>query len=188
MKEQDPVYIVSGFPRSGTTMMMQCLTAGGLNALIDQPDSPRGQLYELPRSCEEDPTFLKREAAAGKLVKLFYNRLAITPPDIPLRILFMLRDPSEIRYSLEKHRRRSVVIENGDYLNVMAECIERLRARANIDIHCLTYRNVISDPRFWFRAIKHVYEWPIDYEAAAGRVKPELCHFKKVYREARQDG
>ncbi len=43
MTSSDFVTIVSGMPRSGTSMMMQMLEAGGIPALTDQVRSGRGQ-------------------------------------------------------------------------------------------------------------------------------------------------
>ena len=66
--------IVSGLPRSGTSMMMQVLCAGGLAPLADHQrqadeDNPRGYYeFEAVKRTRQDPTWLM--ASHGKVVKI----------------------------------------------------------------------------------------------------------------------
>ena len=72
--DHDMIYIVSGLPRSGTSLMMKMLEKGGIEPLTDNirtadDDNPRGY-YELERvkKLPEDSTWLPD--AKGKVVKV----------------------------------------------------------------------------------------------------------------------
>ena len=67
----DAITVVSGLPRSGTSLMMQMLHTGGLTALTDglraaDDDNPRGY-YELEavKATERDPAWIERQQPAG---------------------------------------------------------------------------------------------------------------------------
>jgi len=71
-----PVLVVSGLPRSGTSMAMQMIHAGGVEALTDQErqadaDNPRGYFeYERVKALRNDKTWL--DEAQGKVVKIIH--------------------------------------------------------------------------------------------------------------------
>lgn len=92
---QTPTVIVSGLPRSGTSMMMQMLAAGGLPILSDEmrvadEDNPRGY-YELEavKRTKQDPSWLN--GSEGKAVKIIHALLADLPTDRPYRVIMMRR-------------------------------------------------------------------------------------------------
>jgi hypothetical protein len=92
---QTPTIIVSGLPRSGTSMMMQMLAAGGLQVLSDglrvaDEDNPRGY-YELEavKQTKQDPSWLV--GSEGKAVKLVHALLTDLPTDRPYRVIMMRR-------------------------------------------------------------------------------------------------
>ncbi|MEI6219002.1 MAG: sulfotransferase family protein, partial [bacterium] len=87
-----PITIVSGLPRSGTSLMMQILEAGGLPPLTDRvrtadQNNPRGY-YELEavKKTREDATWLNN--AAGKCVKVVSLLLYDLPMDRPYNVIF----------------------------------------------------------------------------------------------------
>lgn len=92
---QTPTVIVSGLPRSGTSMMMQMITAGGLPVLSDgvrvaDSDNPRGY-YELEavKRTKSDPSWL--EGSSGKVVKMVHALITDLPTDRPYRVVMMRR-------------------------------------------------------------------------------------------------
>jgi len=94
------ITIVSGLPRSGTSMMMRFMHAGGLEALTDglrraDTDNPRGY-YELERAkkIRTDATWLGE--AEGKVFKMVSMLLFHLPPDREYKIIFMRRDLDEV--------------------------------------------------------------------------------------------
>ena len=92
---QTPTVIVSGLPRSGTSMMMQMLVAGGLPALSDgfrvaDEDNPRGYYEtEAVKKTKQDPSWL--EGTEGKVVKMVHVLLTDLPNDRPYRVIMMRR-------------------------------------------------------------------------------------------------
>src|SRR5882762_6422917 len=94
------ITIVSGLPRSGTSMMMSMLGAGGMSLVVDDRrvpdvDNPRGyHELESVKHLKEDASFLND--AHEKAVKIISKLLYDLPKDKHYRILFMRRDLSEI--------------------------------------------------------------------------------------------
>src|SRR5271157_5533474 len=95
-----PITIVSGLPRSGTSLMMQILAAGGMPILTDgvrQPDAenPRGYFeFEPVKRTREDPGWLS--AAQGKAVKMVHLLLLDLPDLFTYRVILMRRPMAEI--------------------------------------------------------------------------------------------
>jgi hypothetical protein len=97
------ITIVSGLPRSGTSMMMQCLNLGGLKPFTDgersaDSDNPRGYFeHQKATQLGRDRSWL--DQVRGKSVKIMAQLLPMLPPDKKYRILFMDRDLQEIARS-----------------------------------------------------------------------------------------
>jgi hypothetical protein len=103
--------IVSGLPRSGTSMMMRMLEMGGLPVLTDHvrtpdDDNPNGYYeFEAVKQTKEDSAWL--EGSEGKAVKMVYRLLYDLPADRTYKVLFMRRKLEEVLASqkvmLERH-------------------------------------------------------------------------------------
>ncbi len=94
-ESQTPLVVVSGLPRSGTSMMMQMLAAGGLTVLSDglrvaDQDNPRGY-YELEavKRTRRDSSWM--DGSEGKAVKVVHALLSDLPRDRPYRVIMMRR-------------------------------------------------------------------------------------------------
>jgi len=93
----DEVVVVSGLPRSGTSMVMQMLDAGGLQLLSDglrvaDGSNPRGyQEFEPVKSLGRTPAHLWIDKAHGKALKIVAPLLPHLPPGRPYRIVFVER-------------------------------------------------------------------------------------------------
>ncbi|MFM9144976.1 MAG: sulfotransferase family protein, partial [Phycisphaerales bacterium] len=96
----EPVFVVSGLPRSGTSLAMQMLHAGGIPAVTDglrtqDDDNPRGYFeFERVKQLRTDKAWL--DDAAGKAVKVIHLLLMELPDDRPYRVVFMQRDLREV--------------------------------------------------------------------------------------------
>lgn len=110
MPAQDSfITIISGYPRSGTSLMMQMLAAGGMPILVDEfmkPDkhNPRGY-FEFERAMKlggEGETTDWMVEALGKAVKVFAYRLEFLPTEYNYRVIFMRRKIAEVLASLGK--------------------------------------------------------------------------------------
>lgn len=107
IKETKPITIVSGLPRSGTSMMMKILDAGGLPPLIDNirpadTDNPHGY-YEFERVKQLPNGDIAWVAEAqGKAVKVIAILLPHLPTVYNYHIIFMRRAMPEILASQRK--------------------------------------------------------------------------------------
>lgn len=95
--------IVSGLPRSGTSMLMRILQAGGIPLLTDgkrPPDqSNRFGYFEfdpVKKSASDIGWF---EQARGKAVKVIAPLLHFLPPDAPVRLLVIHRPLAQVMAS-----------------------------------------------------------------------------------------
>lgn len=97
---QQSVIVVSGLPRSGTSLMMRMLQAGGVPLLTDgqrtaDANNPHGYFeYEPVRALKRDASWLPQ--ARGKAIKIISELLPALPPQIAYRVLFMRRDMQEV--------------------------------------------------------------------------------------------
>ena len=94
------IVVVSGLPRSGTSLMMQMLQAGGMPLLTDgrraaDGDNPKGYCeFEPAKRLKDDASWLG--AAEGRAVKLVSALLFDLPPERRYRVIFMTRDLDEV--------------------------------------------------------------------------------------------
>lgn len=181
------IYVVSGFMRSGTSMMMRALEAGGLEAAFaperdemnerfgDEDYQPNpGGFYELNRREYREHGFPRKYE--GKLIKCLWGGL---PRFVvgAYQIVFMLRDPEEIRQSFESFFNQPAPPMLTTYDEQMQDAIDLLRNRRDTTVCVLQYRDVIADPVSAFEQLLGS-GWPIDVEQAAAVVDPELCRFR----------
>ena len=109
----DIITVVSGLPRSGTSMMMKMLEAGGMQPLTDgiraaDEDNPKGYYeYERVKQIEDDKAWL--EDARGKSVKMIAALLKHLPPEYRYEVVFMRRDLEEVLAS-----QRRMLVRRGE--------------------------------------------------------------------------
>ncbi len=103
---KNQIVIVSGLPRSGTSLMMQMLHNGGLKVLSDEnrkPDqsNPKGYFeYDPVMSLHKDNSWL--HLAKDKTVKVVAPLLKFLDPKYRYKIIFMNRDLTEVVKSQQK--------------------------------------------------------------------------------------
>jgi hypothetical protein len=104
------IVIVSGLPRSGTSLMMQMLDQGGVEVVTDairaaDTDNPRGYYeFELVKKIKHDASWLP--GTRGKAFKMVSQLLYDLPASERYRIVFMERDMDEMLLSQEKMLQR----------------------------------------------------------------------------------
>jgi len=92
--------VVSGLPRSGTSLMMQMLRAGGLDPLTDgrrsaDEDNPEGYWeWEDVKKLPKNPRLI--EQAAGKAVKVISALLPSLPPPHRYTVIYMVRPVEQV--------------------------------------------------------------------------------------------
>jgi hypothetical protein len=150
--------IVSGLPRSGTSMMMRMLEQGGLRVLTDgertpDDDNPNGYYeFEAVKQTREDASWLKE--SEGKAVKMIYRLLYDLPLDREYRVLFMTRQLEEVLASQRIMLRRKGVSDASVTDEQMAALfrsdLDKFRnwvaAQSHITMIDVSYNDVQEDP------------------------------------------
>jgi hypothetical protein len=188
-----PITIVSGLPRSGTSMMMKMLVAGGVPALTDalreaDADNPKGY-YEFERVKQMDKGDTAWLAdAKGKAVKVISALLRHLPADHQYRVLFMRRSMPEILASQKKMLDNRG--EDADTMDdeKMAELFGKhlqsveqwLRAQANIAVLDVHYSDILSDPLHEIGRINAFLGGELDTRKMATVVDPELYRNREL--------
>ena len=94
--------LVSGLPRSGTSLMMQLLEAGGLPAMTDAEraadiDNPRGYYeWEAIKQIGKKPELLDDPVVEGRAIKCISMLLRYLPPQHQYKVIFMTRPIAEV--------------------------------------------------------------------------------------------
>src|SRR5579884_661000 len=157
------VIIVSGLPRSGTSLMMQMLDAGGVAVLTDNErapdiDNPKGYYeFEAVKQLPGNTTWLPE--AEGKAVKMVYRLLYDLPVEHSYDVIFMVRNLSEVIRSQDK----------------MLDRLGKSKADVPDDRLESIYRQQIDEVREWlasrpnFRTLYVRYDDVIEHAPAVSR-------------------
>ena len=106
--ESNSIVIVSGLPRSGTSLMMQIVEAGGIPAFTDgirfaDADNPRGYFeWEDIKKIGRDHRILDHAVGSGKAIKVISTLLPKLPKAHRYKVLFVERDIEEVVQSQQK--------------------------------------------------------------------------------------
>lgn len=191
MTERDYVTIVSGIPRSGTSLMMRMLDAGGIPALTDgtrRPDdhNPHGYFeYEPVKRLPVDSSWM--ETARGRSLKVIYRLLRFLPAGIPYRVVLMERDLHEVfdsQRDMLKARGDSAADQAGDRL-IAALAAEReetkrwLLQQPNIILLEVRYKDVIAAPADQAHELSRFLGGRLDESAMATAVDPSLYRHRR---------
>jgi tetratricopeptide (TPR) repeat protein len=152
--------LVSGLPRSGTSLMMQMLVAGGAEVMTDgkrepDEDNPRGFLeWEDIKRLPKDPAVLS--AAEGKVVKLLTPLLPYLPGAHRYRILFMRRPTTEIvrsQYAMLERAGKPRLIEEGELARRLdaqvAGILKALGSHKQVELLVVDYPDLVAHPSAW---------------------------------------
>lgn len=184
--DQDFVTVVSGLPRSGTSMMMRMLEAGGIAPIVDHerppnPDNPLGYYeFEPVKALKEDSSWVPD--AVGKSVKVIYKLVYDLPNNIPYRVIFMQRDLEEVLRSQETMMRRDGLDPDSIGRDVLlqlfqTEVIEFRRwaeVQGNIRMFYADYGRVVGEPEAMAQEIADFLGCKLDTRAMAEVVDPNL--------------
>jgi hypothetical protein len=186
-KRQSPVIIVSGLPRSGTSMMMRILEKGGVPALVDgirtpNDDNPKGY-YEFERVKklpEGDIAWLRD--APGKAVKIIAALLAHLPNAYTYRVLFMRRKMDEIlasqRRMLERRGEDPDTIDDAEMSRLFEAHVAQVHRWMDQQSHVtyldVDYNEVLADPVLCLAQVDDFLELSLDLEAMTAVVDPTL--------------
>jgi len=184
--QDDAITIVSGLPRSGTSLMMQMLDKGGIPALTDEiraadEDNPKGYYeFEPVKKTKEDPSWLER--AGGKVVKMVYRLLYDLPADYHYRVVFTRRRLEEVIASqnvmLERQRKEGGGLSDDKLLDVFRAELEKayqwIDEQPNFEVLYIDYNQMIDDPAGQVAKINDFLGGGLDTDAMNKVVDPSL--------------
>lgn len=150
------ITIVSGLPRSGTSMMMRMLKAGGMDVVTDNirqgdEDNPHGYYeYEKVKSIQDNASWLAD--MQGKAFKMVSMLLFHLPPDMDYRLIFMKRNLKEVIASQSRMLSREgkdTDLKNADEMEILytkhlREAEEWVERQPNIKVLYLNYLDVLE--------------------------------------------
>jgi len=168
------IIVVSGLPRSGTSMMMNMLAAGGVPAVSDSirnadEDNPNGYFeFEPVKQLSEGQTAWLAEADR-KVVKIVSALLEYLPAGHRYKIIFMERDIKEILASqskmLNRRKEESKVsdAEMEDQFNKhLADIKYWLARQPNMEVLYVNYGELIANPEGHTQAVADFIGIPVD--------------------------
>ena len=186
-KPRRPVTIVSGLPRSGTSMMMKMLEAGGLPPMTDNlrtadVDNPKGYYeFERVKKLEEGDVAWLPEAE-GKVVKVISALLKHLPDGYEYRVIFMRRNMGEILASqkkmLQNRGEATDVVSDEEIAALFEKHLQHIRhwieTHPNVLVLYLHYSDVLADPLPQARRVNAFLGNTLNVEAMALTVDPDL--------------
>ena len=191
-KYGQPVIVVSGLPRSGTSMMMRMLDAAGLEILTDHErsadiDNPKGYYeHERVKNLEGDPDKSWVRGARGKVLKVISHLLKDLPDENFYKIVFMRRDLDEVVASqnkmLERRGEDNPIDDQATkdyYLRHLIQVKFLVRNRANMEILEVHYRQALDEPDRFVRDVVRFLDGSLDSEAMVSVVDENLYRNRK---------
>jgi hypothetical protein len=184
------IVIVSGLPRSGTSLMMQMLANGGMEAVTDNirtadTDNPRGYYeFERVKKIKEDTSWVPQ--VRGKVVKMVSQLLYDLPPGEFYRIIFMERDLDEMLVSQEKMLQRlgRKAAPREEITRAFTLHLERLHRwldqQKNMDVLRISYNTLLQHPEEQARLVREFLNNGVDLERMLETVDHGLYRNRKL--------
>lgn len=192
MENKDYIIVVSGLPRSGTSMMMKMLEAGGLPILTDNlreadANNPKGY-YEFERVKElPNGDYGWIPEAGGKVVKIVTGLIMNLPPDAKFKVIFMQRAMKEVLSSQKKMLgrlgREDDRVEDEKMKKIYQEHLKQVNAwiakQPNIEVLYVNYNTMLGSPLESLQKVNEFLGGGMDVNVMAGVVDKELYRERK---------
>ncbi|MEW4529524.1 MAG: sulfotransferase domain-containing protein [Maioricimonas sp. JB045] len=186
MPNSEYITIVSGLPRSGTSMMMKMLEQGGLPVVTDRlrtadDDNPNGYYeFEPVKKTRDDPSWLPD--ARGKVVKMVYSLLRDLPANFKYRVVFMRRALPEVIASQNKMLRRhgkdpkpgDDALMMGLFEKELQKIEEWLELQPNFETVYVWYNELLGGPQETVKVINEFCDGVLDEAAMCTVIDPNL--------------
>jgi hypothetical protein len=184
------IIIVSGLPRSGTSLMMQMLENGGVEIVTDNlrradTDNPRGYYeFERVKKIKHDSSWLPQ--TRGKAFKMVSQLLYDLPPSERYRIIFMERDLDEMLVSQEKMLKRldrpagPREQMKRAYTLHLQRLHDWLGRQRNMEVLRVSYNNLVERPEGQAELVCEFLGGKANVERMAGTVDPSLYRNRKA--------
>jgi len=184
--DEDSIAVVSGLPRSGTSMMMEMLEKGGLEVLTDNlrkpdEDNPKGYYeFERVKQLPDDTAWL--DEAEGKAVKVLGELIKHLPGDYHYKIVFMERNLEEIIESQTKMLKRKGEdpddISKDELRDTFKEYRKILKKQIssspNMEVIYISYNDIMSHPEPVVESISAFFDGDLDKNKMLSVIDEEL--------------
>jgi len=192
--DEKPIFIVSGLPRSGTSMMMMMLSAGGVNLITDEDhyvneDNPGGFFeFEKVHELINDTSWLSQ--VHGKAIKVISRLVYDLPADYCYKLIFMRRNLDEVIASQKRMLiRRGRVDAYAHYCNNtkirdffvlhLKQVANWLKCQSNFDVIYINYDDVVFHPLVQSKRINCFLGGHLNIAEMASVVNIELYRQRK---------
>ncbi len=185
------ITIVSGLPRSGTSLMMQMLEKGGMPILTDgvrKPDdnNQNGYYeYEKVKGLMKDNSWL--DEAEGKVVKVISGLLSFLSDNHEYKIILMRRDIEEVLSSQAKMLERlgtSQKVDPGILKMTFEKQFEMVRTmmlkKENMQFVEISYRDLVLAPENEIKKINGFFGNIFNQEIMITAIDKTLYREKKL--------
>jgi predicted AlkP superfamily phosphohydrolase/phosphomutase/tetratricopeptide (TPR) repeat protein len=180
------ITIVSGLPRSGTSMAMQMLNAAGLEILTDNlrqndNNNPKGYYeYDKVKRLAQDNSWLHE--ADGKVVKVISHLLQYLPDTYTYKIIFMQREMKEVLKSQQKMLGKDDTVYPAALAETFKKQLEKtiswVEAQPNMELLFINYSDVISNPEEQAENINDFLGGELDTAKMTAAIDKELYRNK----------
>jgi hypothetical protein len=185
-ERRESVVVVSGLPRSGTSLMMQMLEAGGIEPLTDgvrarDEDNPRGY-YEMERVKhlpEGDTAWVGQ--ARGRALKVVSALIQSLPREHIYRVIFMHRRIEEVLASQEKmldRREEGKDTDDEEMAEIFRSHLEEVREwlddQSNFECLDVDFNGLVADPEPVVEEVNEFLRGDLDTGKMAEVVDPDL--------------
>ncbi len=192
MVNKDYTVVVSGLPRSGTSMIMKMLEAGGQMILTDNvrqadANNPNGY-YEFERVKKlKEGDFEWLSDSKGKVVKIITGLIMQLPSDHQYKIIFMERMMKEVLSSQKKMLGRlgkdEGRVADEKMAKIYHEHLKQVNAwltkQQNIKVLYVNYNAMLDDPLASLEKVNEFLGGGLNVNAMAGVVNKELYRERK---------
>lgn len=188
-KKREPITVVSGLPRSGTSMMMQILDAGGLKPVTDNirlADASNSKGYfehEAVKALSKgDYECLKN--AQGRAIKVISSLLKHLPSDQQYKVIFMQRELDDVLDSQDKMLLSLNKPSNSQdnkklkqlYLQHLSNISNWLAQQNHIEVLYVNYTEVLKEPNKQISLIANFLKIETDSKPMIECIDKRMCH------------
>jgi predicted AlkP superfamily phosphohydrolase/phosphomutase/tetratricopeptide (TPR) repeat protein len=166
-EDGEPLIVVSGLPRSGTSLMMQMLNAGGIDMVTDRKraadeSNPKGY-FEDERvkrlALDADTSWL--QACRSQAIKIVAPLLGALPSDLPIKVIFMQRPAEEVlgsqRTMLNRDGKQGASTSDESVARVFSQQLDAvnrlIQMRPNIELLAVNYADAVNQPEIVAEAV-----------------------------------
>jgi len=184
------IYVISGLPRSGTSMMMKMFESGGIEPFIDNirvpdEDNPKGYYeFERVKQLPQDNSWMGE--AKGRVVKIISMLLEYLPSEYKYKIIFMQRHMDEILASqaamLERSGKSAGILDE-DLSIKFSKHLEQIKKwlahQPNIKTLFVNYNSLLQSPGEHIKRINEFTEYKLREDKMLEIIDPSLYRQRK---------